>query len=121
MWESSDHERVHIFALSQPAEKQLQQIANDIPRELSTEVDLPPLQAPLLVRPIVSVKRNLTRFWFAMTRIIRGVAPNQPAPPPLLVGTDERYWMIPVQFTRVLIARLKWIATNILAFFLSGF
>lgn len=121
MWESSDHERVHIFALSQLAEKQLRQIANRVPRELSTEVELPPLQAPLLVRPIVSVKRNLTRFWFAITRIKHGATRNQPAPQPLPVGTDDRYWMIPVQFTRVLTARVKWIATNMLTFFLSGF
>jgi hypothetical protein len=122
MWEASSHERVHIFALSQPAEKQLRKIANKIPKELSTEMGLPPLQAPLLIRPLVSIKRNLTRLWFAVTKIKRGMAQQQSPPPqPLLPHSDDRYWMIPVRFAKVLFTRLKWILTNIATFFLSGF
>lgn len=124
MWETSSHERVHIFALSASAEKQLRQIANRVPRELSTEVGLPPLQASLLIRPVVSIKRNFTRFWLAMTRMKRGVAQEQLAstpPPTPLFDSDERYWMIPVRFMKVLIVRLRWIITNIVTFFLSGF
>jgi hypothetical protein len=124
MWETSSHERVHVFALSESAEEQLREIAGKIPSEMSTEMGLPPLQAPLLIRPLQSIKRNLLRFWSAVTRIKRGMAQpqNSPAPPQFSPAlSDDRYWMIPLQFVKVITARVHWIITNIATFFLSGF
>ncbi len=124
MWETSSHERVHIFALSESAEQHLRKIAEKIPRELSMEMALPPLQAPLLIRPLQSIKRNFVRGWKAVTRIKRGIARPKNAPPPPQFppkSSDDRYRMIPLQFARVLIARVWWILTNVVTFFLSGF
>ncbi len=53
--------------------------------------------------------------------MVLGVAGDEPAPRLSHNGTDERYRMIPVHFTKVLFARLKWIITNILTFSASGF
>jgi hypothetical protein len=121
MWETSSHERVHIFALSESAEKHLRQIARKVPKELSTEECLPPLQAPLLIRPVESVTRNITRFWYAVTRMKRSIAQRQSYPARQNPHHDDRYWMIPIRFARVIIARVRWIVTNIFTFFLSGF
>jgi hypothetical protein len=124
MWETSSHERVHVFALSEPAEKQLRKIANTIPRELSTETNLPPLQAPLLIRPVESIKRNLTRFFFAITRIRRSIANNDASLPPLQVSAPNRptqYWQIPLHFLKILSTRLQYITRKTVPFLLSGF
>lgn len=124
MWETSSHERVHVFALSDSAEQQLRQIADKIPNDHSTINELPPLQAPLLVRPLVSMRRNLARFWDAAKRLKRGMAQHHsvPAPPQFSrADGDGSYRMIPIQFAKVLVARLRWIMTNIVTFYLSGF
>lgn len=34
---------------------------------------------------------------------------------------NDSYWMIPVQFVKVVFARLQWIVTNLVTFFLAGF
>jgi hypothetical protein len=131
MWETSSHERVHVFALSDPAQKQLRKIANTIPRELSTETNLPPLQAPLLIRPVKSIKRNLKRFFFAIkrfffaiTRIRRSIAHNDASPPPLQAcapNLPTQYWQIPLHFLRILLTRLQYITRKTVPFLLSGF
>lgn len=124
MWETSSHERIQVFALSDSAEKELRKIADKAPKHLSTEVCLPPLQAPLLIRPIKSVTRNLTRGWMAVRKMKRGMAQHQSRSAPIRKKSDpldDRYWMIPLRFFKLILARVKWVLTNLITFFLSGF